>query len=140
MLLLSGLSSPKALYRVSDTVKLYEKKTRDVVLMHTLKSIPPSLKEKKRYITFNVIGSTDQKTIHNAIESGIHNFLGEYIMAGAGITVHIENQQGIIKAHPEYLPHAITALSMIHHIYTDPVRISTITTSGILTKAKRRNT
>ena len=110
--------------------------------MQKLKNILPSLKEKKRYISFHVTGTQEQdvKNVQEAIDAGVLNFLGEYGTAQAGTQVLMESStQGIVKVHPAYTAQTITALALIHHIHTDPVRISTIRTSGILAKSKRRN-
>ncbi len=106
-----------------------------------MKTLLPSLKEKKRYTVFEVI--TDQNLNKNEIESAIYNscqnFIGEFNCSKAGINILSElgnNKKGIIKVNNKYTDYLKTSLMMIKKVNNKKVVIKSVGVSGALKKAK----
>ncbi|MBS3159392.1 hypothetical protein J4436_01255 [Candidatus Woesearchaeota archaeon] len=99
----------------------------------------PVLKEKKRYIVFEIIGAkinfTDAK--HNILNA-LKDFIGEYGSANAGIIILDEwrNEKGIIKVNIKYADFLKSTFLRISNIKKEKVIIRSVYTTGILKKAK----
>lgn len=101
-----------------------------------LKPILPSLKERKRYIVFEVVSATTQsfETIKEKINKALLAFLGELGCAKAGIIVLNEwkNNRGIIKVNNKEVDKVKAALTLIKN----SILIKCIYVTGLLNKAK----
>ncbi len=106
----------------------------------------PTLKEKKRYIAFEIISDKeikDFKAISNEIIGKSQQLIGELGMAKAGIQLikdcfNPKLQRGIIKINHKSVDEVKTALSFIKNINSQKAVVNTIGVSGILKKAKQR--
>jgi ribonuclease P/MRP protein subunit POP5 len=100
----------------------------------------PSLREKKRYIAFEVI--SDNKfsfdEIKEEINKNILNILGEKGYSRAGIMfININKQnKGIVKTNNKELVNTRAALTLINEIKNKRVIIKCRKVSGILKKVK----
>lgn len=111
--------------------------------MTKIKPLLPSLREKKRYLVYEVISETkilDQKSIIDAILSCALQFLGDIGMAKAGMMFLCEkynakNQRGLIKVNNKMLNSVIGALCFVKSVQGNPVIIKSVGVSGILKKA-----
>ncbi len=113
-----------------------------------IKSLLPSLREKKRYVVCEVLSEkplTDQQTVTRAIRASFLSLFGETSLAAAGMqtitTVPIMNTKPTIIHTIIRVTHiAVTplkaALLCIRTIDTQPVIVRSIAVSGILKKAK----
>src|SRR3989338_6254409 len=89
-----------------------------------LKPILPSLREKKRYVVFEVISKRkiwDFSAVSNAIYSSSSDFVGQLGMAKAGIMVlgnkwDPEFQRGIIKVGHKHVDALKASLAFISRI------------------------
>jgi len=108
---------------------------------NTIKPILPSLREKKRYITYKV--SSDKRInedrLKTAINSYIMRFLGELSYARAGI-IFLDNnsKNGIIRTTNNYVNELKAALALIDNIENNPVAIDSVCVSGLLNKARSK--
>lgn len=112
-----------------------------------MKRLLPSLREKKRYLTFKIISESKFKVITalKEIKSEIISYFGQKGMADANIQIlketYDENKQaGVIKVGNKYVNQLKSALMFITNIEEKPVIIKSVITSGILNKAKNRIT
>lgn len=100
----------------------------------------PSLKEKKRYIGFEVISNDKFKfeEIKKAIEKMIFKMFGEKGYAKAGIMFVDVNKQnkGIVKTNNKELTNTRAALTMINEINGKKAIVKCTNVSGILRKVK----
>jgi ribonuclease P/MRP protein subunit POP5 len=111
-----------------------------------IKPILPSLREKKRYLVFEIISESkidNIKSISNEIFDSCHNFLGELGMSKAGIIFlnnkyNNELQKGIIKVNNKMLNHIRSALLFVKKIDNKDVIIRSVGVSGILKKAQNK--
>ena len=108
-----------------------------------LKVILPTLKEKKRYVVFEIISKkpmTDYKTISAQIMSKSQEFLGVLGMAKAGIQLipkfNKKSQRGLLRVNHNYVDEVKSALAFVEDIQQIPVTIHTVGVSGILKKAE----
>lgn len=110
-----------------------------------LKPILPSLREKKRYLVFEVISAQkveDFKLVWNAIKNSCLRFVGELGFAKAGM-VPLENkwnpklQRGIIKISHRHVDTVKASLMFADKIEGKEVIVRSIGISGILNKAEK---
>ena len=109
-----------------------------------LKPVLPSLREKKRYLAFEVISKekiNDSGDVSNAIMHYSLQFLGQLGMAKAGIMVlnnkwDAHNQRGIIKVSHKHVDAVKAALALADKIDGKDVIFRSIGISGILNKAE----
>lgn len=111
-----------------------------------LKPILPSLREKKRYLAFEVI-SKSKIYGYNSIAGAIHNSLlqliGELGAGKAGIKFledkfNQELQRGLIKINYKYVDHLRASLALIKCIDEKEVIARSVGVSGILKKAEKK--
>lgn len=111
-----------------------------------IKPILPSLREKKRYIVFEIISKEKISYINdvsNAIVQSSLQFLGRLGAAKAGIMV-LNNkwnpalQRGIIKVSNKHVDAMKAALTFVSKIASTEVIFRSLGVSGILRKAEER--
>lgn len=100
----------------------------------------PSLKEKKRYIAFEVISNdkVDQEESYKAIKTKSKEFLGSLGLSKAGfLPLNIwKNNKGIIKVAHKEVDNIKAALALTKNINSKEVIIRSLGISGVLNKAK----
>ena len=111
-----------------------------------LKPILPSLREKKRYLAFEVISKkkiNKGEDVSNAIRHYSLQFLGQLGAAKAGIMV-LDNkwnqhlQRGIMKVSHKHVDNARASLMFINKVNDNDVIFRSLGVSGILKKAERK--
>lgn len=107
-----------------------------------MKTLLSSLKEKKRYITFNVIGDENfnERDVERSINNNCKSFIGELNYAKAGVNIlpeFLNNKKGIIRVNNKYVDHIKSSLMMIKEINNEKVIIKSVGVSGVLNKAKK---
>ena len=111
-----------------------------------LKPILPSLREKKRYLVFEIISKeiiNDISSVSNAIWHYSLQFLGQLGTAKAGLIVldnkwNSQLQRGIIKVSHKYVDAVKAALAFADKIDSKDVIFRSIGVSGILKKAEAK--
>jgi len=114
--------------------------------MPKLKPLLPTLRERKRYVVFQIVSAapcTDIKAIINEIMQSAVDFLGTYYFGSAGITLlanqfDADSQIGLIRVSHEFVDQLKLVLGRIDSINGNPVLLRTCGVSGILAKAKSR--
>ena len=111
-----------------------------------LKPVLPSLREKKRYIVFEVVSKekiSDAALVSNAIWSASLQFLGQLGTAKAGLMVlnnkwdaHL--QRGIMKVSNKHVDAVKAALMFANKVNNTDVIFRSLGVSGILRKAENR--
>lgn len=111
-----------------------------------LKPVLPSLREKKRYIVFEVISKeriNDINLVSSAISRCSLQFLGQLGAAKAGIMM-LNNkwnpalQRGVIKVSHKHVDAAKAALTFANRIDNADVIFRSVGVSGILRKAEQK--
>ncbi len=111
-----------------------------------LKPVLPSLREKKRYLVFEVISKEGIKqfsSVSKAVYSCALQFLGQLGVAKAGIMV-LDNkwdpklQRGIVKVSHKHVDAVKAALVFADKIEDKEVIFRSIGVSGILRKAENK--
>jgi len=111
-----------------------------------LKPVLPSLREKKRYLVFEVISKekiNDVNSVSNAIWHCSLQFLGQLGVAKAGLMV-LDNkwnpqiQRGIIKVSNRHVDAVKAALTFADKIDNKDAIFRSIGVSGILKKAENK--
>ena len=105
-----------------------------------LKPLLPSLKEKKRYIAFEVLSDNEinQEEAYKAIENNSKDYLGSLGLSKASfLPLNIwKNNRGIIKVAHKEADNMKASLTLIKNINQKNVVIRSIGVSGVLNKAK----
>lgn len=100
-----------------------------------MKPILPSLREKKRYISYEIIAekALKREAITGALNQGLLRFLGELGSAKAGV-MFIENKEnkGILKVENTMVDQVKAGLSLIKDINGEKVIVKTTRVSGTL--------
>ena len=111
-----------------------------------IKPMLPSLREKKRYLAFEVISKEkikDNSAIYNTIYNAAYSFMGELGVSKAGMMMiqdkwNDDKQRGLIKVGHLHVDHLRAALTLIDKIEDQQVIVRSIGVSGILKKAEQR--
>ncbi|MBR9691827.1 ribonuclease P protein component 2 [Candidatus Woesearchaeota archaeon] len=111
-----------------------------------LKTLLPTLKEKKRYLAFEIISDSqikDFKMISEQIMDRSLELIGQLGVAKAGIQPLSDCwkpnlQKGIIRVGNKHVDELKASLSLIKKINNKDVILKTTGVSGIIKKAKER--
>lgn len=103
----------------------------------------PSLRERKRYLAFEIISETpvqDFKAISAAITNTALGFIGELGCAEAGIIMlpdkyNTQNQRGLIRVNNKSLNRLRATLALVQQIDNKNVIVRSVGASGIIKKA-----
>jgi len=112
----------------------------------THKPVIPSLREKKRYLVYEIISKRKFNTyqqVADTINYTSLQFLGELGYGNAGMMlIHdqwdYETQRGIIRVSHLYVNHMRSALMLIKGVNNEEVIFRTVGISGALKKARRK--
>lgn len=105
-----------------------------------MKPILPSLKEKKRYIAYEILSEKPLKRDESikGISNGILKFLGQLGNARAGTMVIESNQnKGILKVSNTMVDQVKTGLALIKEIEGNKVIVKTTKVSGTLSNIRK---
>ncbi len=110
--------------------------------MTKIKPVIPSLREKKRYLAFEIISGNKLSIndVKEAIINAVSRFLGEFGSSKAGIIFlddkyNEKTQRGIIKVNRKQVDNLKSALILIKKIKNEDIIFRSIGVSGILKKA-----
>ena len=104
----------------------------------------PTLRQKKRYVVFEVLGKDMGEEhcapadVHSAIQQALSSFLGQLGLAKASPLLLPERTQGsrfVLKVNHTWVDECKAALSLIKKIKNKPVLLRSVTVSGTLKKA-----
>ncbi|MCF7798951.1 hypothetical protein K9M74_03540 [Candidatus Woesearchaeota archaeon] len=109
--------------------------------MLNIKPLKPSLREKKRYIVYEVTAKTpiSMHTLQEELISKLHEILGVFMAGKAGILPIKYDQttkRGIIRVNNTAVDYIRGSFILINKLGKTPVTIHTKGVSGILKKAK----
>lgn len=110
-----------------------------------LKALRPSLREKKRYVVFQVISGqpVTAQEASDAVMKACRDYLGELGMSKAGIIMLHDkwqhaSQRGVMRVSHKEVRNVRTALMLVKSIGSREAIITTKGMSGILKKAIQR--
>ena len=113
-------------------------------MMEKIKAILPSLREKKRYLVYEVIATKkfEADEIEKSIKKAYLSSFGNINAAKAGIiflnkNFDKEKQRGIIKVSNKCLENLRYSLALAKRIKNSKVIIRSVGCSGILNKTKK---
>ena len=99
-----------------------------------MKRLLPSLREKKRYVVFEVTSNSKREEILKSIECALRDFLGILGMSKASPVImkdKFNGKRGIVRFNNPFKDEVITALSLVKGI-------KVVGISGILKKAESK--
>ena len=105
-----------------------------------MKRLISSLREKKRYVAFEVDSDygLDKENVIRAVDASCRNFLGEYGYGKAGVMVvkdTVNGKKGVVRVNSKYVDLVKVSLMMIKEIDNNRVVFRNVKTSGMLGKA-----
>ena len=114
--------------------------------MVKLKPLLPTLKEKKRYLAFEILSKAKIKTFpeaSKAIWQSVLSFLGTKHAAEMGIqilpeTYNATKQRGLIRVGHKHVDELKSGLALVQNIEQQQIIIRTVGVSGILAKAQQK--
>ena len=105
------------------------------------KPVIPSLREKKRYLVFEVISKSKEnfKQVSDTINNAILSFLGQLGVGKAGINIledkwNYDKQRGVIRVNNKNIDALKTSLMFVK----DDMIVRSLGVSGILKKAENK--
>lgn len=102
-------------------------------------SLRPCMREKKRYLAFEVITDKPfQGEADRILIKKINEILGVFNSAKAGlmrVNYDQKSQRGLIRVDRSFVDHIRTCFVMIKHLNNQPVLLRTLKVSGMLNKA-----
>jgi ribonuclease P/MRP protein subunit POP5 len=123
----------------TDTFSVNKNCYRQNMVKKKVMSLLPSLRERKRYLAFEVISKRDikdSKLVSNLIKTNCLKFLGELGMAKAGIQIiKYENNKGLIRINHKHLDEVRASLALINE--KDTI-FTSLGVSGIIKKAENK--
>lgn len=140
MLLLFNREKERRVYITLDTIF-----SQQVLLHMKLKPLSSSLREKKRYLAYQVITPNNQPLTHDVVEEAIRSTYGKvygsYNVGSAGIMPLSEyydpqNNVGIVRVHNNYVKQVQASLPFVTEINNTPVIIKSLLRSGVLNKIR----
>jgi RNase P/RNase MRP subunit POP5 len=100
----------------------------------------PTLREKKRYLVFKIIGGRfDKRDVEKAIKQAFLDFLGELGLSRAGLLFPLWKKNknvGVIRVNNKFVEEAKFCLSLIKQIGGERVLIRDLRVCGALKKTK----
>ena len=105
-----------------------------------MKRLLSSLREKKRYIAFEIDGESgfSRDEIIKAVDTGCRDFMGVYGCGKAGVMVvndTVNGKKGVVRVNSKSVDLVKTSLIMIKEINNNKVIFKNVKTSGALKKA-----
>ena len=107
--------------------------------------LKPTLREKKRYIAFEIVSKNrlQAKDVAETVWQSCLGYLGEKGCAAAGIHFlneqwNQEKQKGMIRVENNHVNDLKTALALVKKIGNEEIVIRSLGTSGIINKLVQR--
>lgn len=102
-----------------------------------MKPYPPTLREKRRYIKFKVVGNKGEKPVIDALNRAVLSLFGEDGYARANFSIiEYANGKGICRCTHNWLDNVLVTLAFIREIDKKPAKIEVLEVSGTLKKTR----
>lgn len=105
-----------------------------------LKPLLPSLREKKRYIAFEVQTESELSLAEarESIEATMHGFLGDLGMARAGVLFlkDWKQQRGIIRVNTKHVDDVKAAFALVQEVAKHKAKVQSLAVSGAIGKIR----
>ncbi len=117
--------------------------------LEKMKPMLPSLREKKRYLVFEILPENKEVKItsffdvNRAVWDACLAFLGELGTSKAGIMLlkdkwDAKKQRGIVRVDRKYVDHVKTSLALVKKVNGEKALIRCIGVSGVLGKSEKK--
>lgn len=109
-----------------------------------IKPVMPSLREKKRYLVFEVLAKrriAEPSSIRRAVYNSMLQLYGEMGAADAGLIMldfNASSQRGIVKVSNKCVNSLKASLSLIKNVNAEPATLKSVGISGTLRKARAK--
>jgi len=115
--------------------------------MKKLKILPPTLREKKRYISFQIISEKGETFTYSDLEAAIWNtmldFLGEYGVSKTSVWLmkdcwNPRKQIGIIRCNHKSVQPVVATLGLIDRLGDNRITFKILNISGTIKSIKKK--
>lgn len=110
--------------------------------MDKLKPLLPTLKEKKRYLVYEVISDKRIKLdISKKILTHVKSCMGVFDAAEAGVQAiiyDVDKQRGVLRVSTNFVDKLKVSLALMNELDDEEIIVRSVGVSGILKKAKDR--
>ena len=115
--------------------------------MKNLKILPPTLREKKRYISFQIISEKGEIFTYSDLEAAIWNtmldFLGEYGVSKTSVWLlkdcwNPRKQIGIIRCNHKSVHAVVATLGLIDRLGDNRITFKILNISGTIKSIKKK--
>jgi len=106
-----------------------------------MKPLLPTLKEKKRYIGFELVAQSipSAHEIKGALMSGLKGYMGDLGLAKAGFAIiSLSKEKGILRVAPSYVNDIKAGMILIDKIHGQDIIIRSVSTSGTLASVRKK--
>jgi len=107
-----------------------------------MKPLPPTLREKRRYVVFELISLSEEKfskkEVEKALTSSLFKTLGLFGVSDSSywlVKFYEDSQTGIIRVTNEYKDKLIASLNFFTEVNFKKIRVKLLKTTGTLKKA-----
>lgn len=102
--------------------------------------LKPSMREKKRYMAYEIISTQLVKQADQALIRKIKELLGVFSASKAGVMnvkYNSKSQKGVLRVDRKFVDYVRSCFVMIKNLNDQEVLIRTIRVSGMVNKAKK---
>ena len=98
-----------------------------------MKPFPPTIREKSRYIRFQVVGEKSEKVVRQALNNSVMQLFGEdgYSRSGCAI-ISYEKGVGVMRCTHEWLDNVLVALTFVTKIGSKQGKVEVLAVSGTI--------
>lgn len=106
--------------------------------MNKIKPLRPTLRERKRYLVYEVLGDFSQSDVKKAIEENLFDYLGVKGMASVGLMfLDSDRKRGIIRISAKSLNDVKAGLLFLKKIGEKDASVKVLLVSGMIGKARK---
>jgi len=105
-----------------------------------MKILPSSMRERKRYIAFEILSEqdVDRQGLIKEIWSSAYSLFGDVGTSKLGLwLLKLDGNKGIVRCHRDRTEEVRAVLAAIDGIYANPVGVVVLRTSGTVKGVKR---
>ena len=107
---------------------------------HKVNPLKPSMREKKRYMAYEIMSNKPVKEADKALIKRIRELLGVFSASKAGVMsvkYNDDKQRGILRVDRKFVDHIRSCFVMIKHLNNEEVLVRTLKVSGMIKKVKK---
>ncbi|HLC86568.1 MAG TPA: Rpp14/Pop5 family protein [Candidatus Nanoarchaeia archaeon] len=105
------------------------------------KLLKPSLREKKRYLVYEVIseGNIEYKKLKEEVTEKFREYFGNFTLSKANLNfLEFQKNRGVIKLNNKYLDHLRASFCFVRKINKEDILLRSLGASGMINKSRSK--